>query len=464
MPSIHFYDALHIGIPATGQLLAFDSLMCREGTESRYSVNLQLRPDVAFDPVALEDSEGFNLPLDEGVSEYEWSRHAQALFAQADTLHIGVGNTSLVDNFIRYSLYRCLSQLPNTEIQPRSYFLDLLTVSRAISILRPSSTQTMFAPHWSEARRRQAIFQHRATDGRADAVADFAKDLSAANPRLMAHAISYSSPRKIMTLAGMPEGHVEQLDSLKPLFVCHESIMAKEHFGIYLAMGTDPQYENMIYGIDLQADLSDLLRDGGQDISRFIRERPDQIDRPVVRINLNRVPFVCPVTVINPTTAIRLGLDMRIVLSRATALMKMPDLCLALMEVSGVSLANMNADPDYQLYGAEYLNHDLSLLGDLHSRQYCDWDALIHKAHDTRITALGRRLVQRWAPDVMSSVDAEAWRRHCAARLQARIDPKRLPELQGYCTLIAATDAAPKGLRAAAKHWLNTIWMENEPS
>src|SRR5690606_31692506 len=116
-------------------------------------------------------------------------------------------------------------------------------------------------------------------------------------------AIAHSSADQIASLCGLVDGHVESLSSLRPVFVCHEQLCSAKHFGLFLAVGTDPQYKNIIYLVDLESDLTDLIEDGGNSVTRFIRTEPSQYDRPVLRVNLNRVPFVSPIGVIDPATA-----------------------------------------------------------------------------------------------------------------------------------------------------------------
>lgn len=463
-PSIHIYDAQYLGTPAHGQLVTFDSLVCSGAEVSRYSTQISLRPDVSFNPQAVEQLDCFDLDLGGGITEYQWSRKAQSLFERPGTLHIGLGNTSVIDHFIRFALYRCLSTLPNTELPAGAHYLDLLTVCLAVSILRPESMPFTFPTAWPLQRKREYALRQIEGESRAEGVLGLAKALSAANPKLMAHAIAHSSPGDIAKLFGLVDGQVESLGSLKPVFVCHDQLMAAGSYGVFLALGTDPQYKNFVYMIDLQCDLSELIEDGGESVSRFIRTDASQLDRPVVRVNLNRVPFVSPMGVVDKATASRLRIDPRTIKMRAAQLQSLPDLCLALLEVSGASEASLNADPDYQLYGAEYLPPDIALLQRLHGTEQKDWAPMITAAHDARITALGMRLIRRCEPALLSDSDKKLWRAHCASRLLGRADASQIAAAQEYCKRIAGAPVYPQGMRAAALHWLDTIENGNEPS
>ena len=214
--------------------------------------------------------------------------------------------------------------------------------------------------------------------------------------------------------------------------------------------------------IDLQSDLSALIADRGSNVSRFIRTEVSQQDRPVVRVNLNRIPFASPLGVIDRATAMRLGIDASVVKRNAGLLLDKTDLCLALLEVSGASDASLNGDPDFQLFGAEYLPTDLFLLQQLHRVDPSKWEALISTAQDARITTLGLRLIRRCAPALLGDADSKLWHAHCASRLIGRADVSRITATTDYCNTIASSTAYPAGMRAAARHWLHTTEIRNE--
>ena len=461
-PTIHFYDSQFIGAPAYGQLVSFDSLILAAGDVADYQAKIYLRPDVSFSPQAVEQGDCFAVDMASGISEYQWSRKAFDLFATPGALHIGIGNTGALDSFIRFAQYRCLSTLPNTSLPSGAHYLDLLTLCRAINALRPESAAISLPNEWGELRKREYICNQMPHESRARTVKELASSIMAASPKLMAHAIKHSSPAKIGALCGLVHGQVESLSEMRPVFLCHEQLLTDRGYGVFLPLGTDPQYQNIVYMIDLQADLSALIADRGSSVSRFIRTEPSQQDRPVVRVNLNRIPFASPLGVLDRATAMRLGIDPGEVKRNAWLLLDKTDLCLALLEVSGASDANLNGDPDFQLFGAEYLQTDLALLQQLHRTDPSKWEALISTAQDARITTLGLRLIRRCAPALLGENDLKLWHAHCASRLIGRADLSRINATKDYCNTIASSTAYPQGMRAAARHWLHTTEIRNE--
>lgn len=462
-PTIHFYDAQYLGTPSQGQLVSFDSLSSGLDGDSRYGVQISLRSDVAYHPEAVERLDCFDLNLSEGVTEYEWSRKAQTLFETPGSLHVGIGNTAALDHFIRFALYRCLSTLPNTVLPADAHYLDLLTVCRAISLLRPSTMPFELPVAWAEQRKREYIQNVLGCDSRAETVVELARAINESSPKMLAHAISHSSPVQIADLCGLVEGQVESLSSLRPVFICHEQLLTEHQWGVFLTLATDPQYTNIVYMVDLQSDLTELVEDSGDSVSRFIRTDASQNDRPIVRVNLNRIPFACPLSVIDEPTAIRLRISLAAIKQNTALLVSKNDICLALMEVSGASETTLKGDPDYHLFGAEYLEPDRLLLDILHDSPRAEWSGIFQSANDARIIALGERLIRRLEPTLLSAEEAKKWHSHCASRLLGRADPIRIATTKGYCSHIAGSDAYPQGVRAAARHWLHTTEIGNEP-
>lgn len=462
--AIHFYDGLAIGTPSQGQLVSFDSILCVSTEQHRYSADIALRADVAFAPQSVEQLECFDQDFDVGISEYEWSREAQRLLARPATLHVGIGNTSVFDHYIRYALYRSLSTLPNTSTLPGTHFLDLLSVCRAIELLRPNTMPMALPSTWSESHRREKIHHEYACASMADAVSAFAKAICSTSPGLLNHAVALSAPEKISRMCGLVDGQVESLSAMPPVFMCHESLHTDGRWGIFMAIATDPHYPNVIYMVDLRADLAELLEDGGASVARFIKNDAQQVERPIHRINLNRVPFISPISVIDRGTAQRLGVDLTTVRYNASLVSKHHDISLSLMEISGASEATLKGDPDFQMFGAEYLESDRSLLEVLHRTGRHEWCALLKRAHDSRIMTLGERLIRRLEPALSSEDEAKSWAAHCATRIAGSYTTSQLAGISDYCTGVLSLSISPKGMRAAASHWLKTTESRNEQS
>ncbi len=284
------------------------------------------------------------------------------------------------------------------------------------------------------------------------------------NPKLFSYSIGHTSPHQLTARCGLVDGQVESLAALKPVFVCHDSLTDQKRYGCFLPMGTDPQYPHIVYMVDLQADLSGLLEEAGENVTRFIKTRQDQFDKPILRLNLNRIPFISPVEVVDEDVAARLKIDMAQVAHNVALLRHQQELCLALLEESGASETSLNADPEFQLYGAEYLPSDKALLERLHKMPFESWEQLLLNANDPRIPVLGKRLISRFAAPLLKEDELFKWQAHCRARLIGKADPARIQSISDYCRSVLAGVNSPQGMRDASQHWMNIIETRDERS
>lgn len=120
--AIHFYTAVTAGKnPAEGQVVRYDSVLCEEvGAPQLLKMAIQLRDDVHVDLETAAESDLAALDLMEGVPELDWARHAHSHFSIPQCLHVGLGNTTHADPFIRYSLYRNLLPYPCVGLPPNA--------------------------------------------------------------------------------------------------------------------------------------------------------------------------------------------------------------------------------------------------------------------------------------------------------------------------------------------------------
>tara|TARA_R110002124_G_scaffold128157_10_gene288638 strand:+ start:11618 stop:13018 length:1401 start_codon:yes stop_codon:yes gene_type:complete len=462
LQNIHFYDTTTIGTPGLGQPVSFHSIIYEEGRGATFDTAIALRPDVQFHCKDVETSPVFDEKFLTPINEYEWSRIAEKIFSKPNTLHIGFGSTSRQDDFIRYALYRCLSTLPSTDNLENTYHLDLLTVYRAFALLRPKQLHLSLPLANTQAAYSSLLFQYPSTS-RADTVKQLTAELQLGNPNLFNYALRNCSRERMTETCGLVDGRVETISSLQPVFVTHESIPSKNHYGFFMTMGTDPQYPNILYMVDLEADLTDLI-DETNDFSGFIHTKPEHQGRPIIRVNLNRSPFICPLRNVGAEAASRLNVDMALVRNNETMLRLKDDLCLELMEHSSSSETARSADPDFQLYGPEYLPADKLLLNKIHSSEFDDWLEILKKANDPRIQILGMRLIRRFAKPLLGEEETKRWGAHCAGRLAGNLDDRRLSESTKYCREILDTPNAPSGMRETARHWIQLVESRNELS
>lgn len=452
---LHFYDLIHIGSPSYGQPIHFDSVLHSGLQRVHQSWNIRLRPDVVFNPMLISQTEAFDQVTENGITEYEWVRAVEPIFQNAKALHIGLGSSGQAYDHLRYSLYRCLSTVPASGNVKGRHQVDLLTVIRAMAILRPSDLPFKVDPCLDDQKLRILVRSKLPGASAADSAYLLIKALYETNPRFIAYAISISTVEALGEKCGLVNQRIESLSLLRPVLVSHESLMHPSRFGAFMAMGTDPEFENIVYMVDLNADLSCVAHEP-DNLEAFIRENPGQTDRPIIRLNLSRLPFISGLAALDSEGWGRTGMCKETVAFNIGLLRGMSDLSLELCELSAGGIVDLSADPEFQLFSTDYIPSDIALLDRIHKTPFDQWPAMWGEAHDQRIARLAEGLIRRFATPLHSKDELQAWNSHCAKRLLKGLPDDRVAALNAYCRFIIGTPSAPVGMRTAAKHWLST--------
>lgn len=136
---IHFYDLLVAGkSPAEGQVVRFHSILFKAtGAPVERRLAMRLREDVQVPAHDIDLNPLSLLEFSTGLEETQFSREVAPLFAAKDTIHIGLGNTTKLDAYVRHAIYRSLTPISSFTNGVTANFLDLETLLRALTLLRP---------------------------------------------------------------------------------------------------------------------------------------------------------------------------------------------------------------------------------------------------------------------------------------------------------------------------------------
>ncbi len=414
MTVLHFYDALTAGRSSSeGQVVRFDSAILEHGGSTVQSTCIRLRDDVFIEPAGIEYTDLVGHPFEEGISEYEWSRQVEGLFLRHDTVHIGLGSTSGYDAYIRNALYRCLSAYPNTSLPRSARLLDIATLTRAIHYLRPELMDWSLGPAMNsdEMIRDRLLFDNfYEQDNYGLSLQRIFAHLYCKAGRLIDFASRNASPEHLKKLLGLDEGALSDLGAVNACVVTHQSIPNEHHFGLFMAIAVDISYPDIVYLVDLSCDLTELFDPDTPSLDRLVRRRKDQSSAPIVRINLSRLPFVAPLATLRPEDFKRLSFDFKRVTDNIQLVRGADQLVMRLLDEPIIGDTRMPADVDYRMLAGEYHDSDLKLIQHLHTVDFVHWPSLLSRAHDNRILELGRRILLRHRPDVLSESERRAWK------------------------------------------------------
>jgi exonuclease I len=426
--AIHFYDAITAGkSPAEGQIVRYHSLIC-EGSETPQFLEMMvsLRSDVHVDLEAAANSELGSMDLLSGHSELECAKTVHDHFTRPNCLHIGLGNTTRVDPFLRSTFYRNLLPFPCVGLPGNSHYLDLETMLRAIHILRPDEYPWADSP----APANTHSFHHflmwgaKVSGGnRAVRLRDLLEDTHASCPKLVGHAIKHSSIQSIKSALGLDKGEVSDLESTTPVYLVHQSLPSPKGFLLGLPVGVDITYPDILYVADLESDLSQLCNPSVPTYQGFVRNPTSNPNGPLVRVSLSRFPFCAPLSAIRPADASRLSIDIGLVKRRIAQIRSATFLPSRLKEVPVLQLASQPSDVFHRMWAGDFSLKDQALMRELHQTPLGKWLNLAVGASDGRFHELVVRLLGGIAPEILSSGQRSEVDEYAQSRLSKNSAP-----------------------------------------
>lgn len=452
---IHFYDAVTVGKnPAEGQVAQFHSALFNDGQPAQHMATaVRLRDDLWVDPDEFVSHDLFDSSLDEGLDEYTWSREAQRLFSLPGCLHVGLGSSAGYDPFIRNALYRNLAEYPNTGLQKDSHHLDLATVIRAVHTLRPETLPWDMGLRIGtdlQIRRRLMWDAGLAPANRALTVRSLLSELHKVSESLVGYAFSRTSASQLKDAFGFEDGAISSFASIKPCFLCHQTILTERRAGMFMPVAVDINHPDIVYLADLESDLTDLCDPDYPSLDSLVRRAPDQTNLPLVRVSLNRIPFMAPLSAVRKEDAARLGINVPVVKANVERLRQSTNVVLRLLDEPIMNETGLPADADHRMLAGDYIESDRRLLTKLHQNQFFDWPTVLEGASDNRLYELGKRLLLRYAPGVMPEQEQSVWKLRVMNRVaggsstpervemvlrQAEHNATAMPTARGICDL-----------------------------
>jgi exonuclease I len=412
---VHFYDAITVGKNSSeGQVAQFHSALFTDGQPAQcMATAVRLRDDLWIDSESFDSHDLFDSSLDDGPDEYTWTRDVQRLFTLPRCLHIGLGSSAGHDLYIRNALYRNLAEYPNTGHPRDSHFLDLATLIRAVKTLRPEILPWDMGPVLGtdqQIRRRLMWDSGLAPENRAFTIRSLLSELRQASPSLVDHALTQTSVTQLKDALGFEDGAISSVRSIKACFLCHQTIMTERRAGMFMPVAVDLNHPDIVYMADLESDLSGLCDTACTAFEALVRQSPGQTHLPIVRVSLSRIPFIAALSAVRREDAVRLGISISVVKANLERLQTNPSVVSSLLEHPIMSDTGLPADVDHRMLAGDYTEADRRLLTQLHQAQLFDWPGLLAGASDNRLHELGKRMLLRYAPGLMTEQELASWK------------------------------------------------------
>jgi len=377
-PSIYWYDFETTGI---------DSIVDRPlqvaGIRTDHSlheldeapINVFCRPgnDVVPNPDALLVT-GIKMSavLKDGLPEREFASQLLDQFSRPNTCVAGFNSLRFDDEFTRQLLYRNFHDPYAREWQNGNSRWDVIDVFRAAYALRPDGLNWPKKPDGTPSFRLEDLARANnlphmdAHDALADVRATIAvaRLLKEAQPKLFNFAFGLRDKRAVL----------QQLYPLGKAPVVHVSSMysaSKFCTAIVAPLCQHPTNSNAVICFDLAQSPEALATLNPAELARRLFTRSDQLgsDEPRIAlktIQVNRSPFVAPMSTLNGAVCERLGVNLAEASERMRQLIGTAGIVEKLHEVFRQRQFEAIDDPDYQLYDGGFSSEaDRSVMSDI---------------------------------------------------------------------------------------------------
>lgn len=347
---------------------------------------------------------------EKGICEADFARKLHKELMVPGTIATGYNNVHFDDEAIRTLLYRNLYDPYEREWGEGRSRWDIINLVRATCDLRPGGlTFTTLNPETNapsfkltDLTAENNIEQTGAHDALVDVEATIAmaRLIKEKQPQLYRWAFTHRQKRQITEVIDV-ERHMPFL-STQTAFVSE-----KGNTHPLLPLFYDPDKPNTLYCFDLLRDIPDTAKG-------------DYKETGIFRLQINRMPFVAPLSTLTPDCEERLGFTKKWVMDRASEAMFQKVLTEDSILEAREPYEKTGNDPDLGLYDSFVTVHDKGVLRSVRDlRPEEKLSAGEHYFDDTKYHKLLWRQVARNWPGALSEKDQKAWKSFCGLRLTA---------------------------------------------
>ena len=369
------------------------------------------------------------LANEKGVCEAEFIAQIHAELAQPNTCTVGYNNIRFDDEVTRNCLYRNFYDPYAREWQDGNSRWDLIDVVRAARALRPDGIEWPVDEAGVATNRldKLTVVNNIAHEAAHDALSDvtatiaLAKLIKTAQPKLFQYLLAHRLKAQVNELLS--------LGSFTPLVHVSGMYPTKNHaLAIVVPICQHPTNNNGVIVYDLSVDPEPLLSLSVEDIKARIftprDELPEGVERiPLKTVHINKCPVLAPISVIKPSDAVRLNVDLERCLRHSRQISQAIGLAAKLAEVfSEKHDNNAEIDPDVAIYTGGFLTEaDKQKSNKIRSSSPAELSRLTFTFNDPRLGEMFFRYKGRNYPETLNSADQARWQQFCKDRLLGNI-------------------------------------------
>ena len=346
--------------------------------------------------------------LKDGICEADFIKRINEEFSRPGTTTLGFNSISFDDEFIRNCLYRNLMDPYEREWMNGCSRWDIINLVRATRDLRPQGISfTTVNPETNapsfkltDLTAENGINQ----DGAHDALVDVRATIAVAKlirdkqPKLFRWALDHRSKNEIAK-------EINVLTHLPFLHTCPLFVSEKGNTHPLLPLFYEAEKSAALYCFDLTHDIPESAEGGYQETG-------------IMRLMINRAPFIAPVSVLDSESEKRLGFTKAWIWQQASKALQSPALSRESILGAREPYEETAKDPDLTIYGSFPSDHDKGVMASIRAMK--PEEKLSKGEHlfedDKYHKLLWRQVARNW-PEALPEKDREKWKNFCALRL-----------------------------------------------
>ncbi|MCR4675672.1 MAG: exodeoxyribonuclease I [Sphaerochaetaceae bacterium] len=357
------------------------------------------------------------------IPESEFIEQINSIFSVRGTCVAGFNNIKFDDEFIRNALYRNFLDPYEREYKNNCSRWDIINLVRACHDLRP---QGINWPYSNEEKRpvfkltamteANNIEQVGAHDALVDVMATIAvaKLIKEKQPRLYEYYLSLRDKKNVMNVLGLGR------TGSRPVLYTNNAF--RTELGattLILPLTVSNGISNNVICINLAEDPAPLISAAGgrkEDLEKVIFDRDNPL---VVRIAVNRIPFIAPANTINEKDYVRLGIDRRICLQHMETIVNHYAELVSVLKDFTFGEQSQPVDPDCAIYSGFFSDYDKSLFRMIRRTEPARRLELDLNFQDPRCRSMLWRHVCRNYPELLTPKQLESWKYFAVNRLMS---------------------------------------------
>ncbi len=380
--------------------------------------------------------------LKKGLPESEFIKQINNEFSKPNTCVVGFNSIHFDDEFIRNALYRNFYDPYLREYARGNSRWDIIDVLRATHDLRPSGI------NWPKNEKGRTSFRlEKITEANGishenahDALADVYATISVARmikkqqPNLYTYAFDH---RQKLALKNLVDLHKQ-----RPFL--HTAAIHTNDYGctrLLMPLAADPHNSNTVHCFDLS-----------QNPEEFITASPEKLktNHHLIRVTLNKCPFISPLAVLTDEVADRLHIDKAECHRTYVRLRERTDLPNKIHAAFSIPYQESSSDPDFMIYtGGFFSDSDKDRFEIIHETPPQKLLSLPLRFEDSRIPEMLWRYTCRNYLEVIPEKEHKKWVNFCASRLL--FPPGNIMISYQFYTRKIAEKAASKEVSSADK-------------